>query len=245
MTIPHRHRLILTNYALDAGVDLVPQKVFFFGGGSAEATREMRDVLGGKGANLAEMTNLGVPVPPGFTIACAECIDYLARGKYTDALRVEVEGNVARLEEISGKRFGDAKQPLLVSVRSGAAVSMPGMMETILNLGLNDRTVAGLATASGNTRFAYDSYRRFIQMYSDVVLGVPLSDFEYLLKAKRITKGVETDAELSEETLRTLVEEYKALVRHRTKERVPYRSHGAAVGGHRSCMEIVDTQEGA
>ncbi len=176
----------------------------------------MRNALGGKGANLAEMTNLGVPVPPGFTIACSECIGYLTDGKYTDALRVQVEGNVARLEEVSGKRFGDAQNPLLVSVRSGAAVSMPGMMETILNLGLNDRTVVGLARASGNARFAYDSYRRFIQMYSDVVLGIPLADFEHLLKAKRITSGVETDAELSEEVLRNLVEEYMALVRNRT-----------------------------
>ena len=176
----------------------------------------MRDVLGGKGANLAEMTNLGVPVPPGFTIACGECIAYLADGKYSDALRVEVEGNVARLEKVSGKRFGDAKNPLLVSVRSGAPVSMPGMMETILNLGLNDKTVEGLTKASGNGRFAYDSYRRFIQMYSDVVLNVPLSEFEHLLKMKRLTKGVITDAELCEESLRTLVDEYKAIVRHRT-----------------------------
>ena len=181
----------------------------------------MRDVLGGKGANLAEMTNLGVPVPPGFTIACGECIAYLADGKYSDALRVEVEGNVARLEEVSGKRFGDAKNPLLVSVRSGAPVSMPGMMETILNLGLNDKTVAGLAQASGNGRFAYDSYRRFIQMYSDVVLGVPLSEFEQLLKMKRMTKGVETDAELCEDSLRSLVDEYKAIVRHRTGAAFP------------------------
>jgi len=176
----------------------------------------MKRELGGKGANLAEMTNLGVPVPPGFTIACEECITYLTNGKYSDALRVEVEGNVARLEHVSGKKFGDAKNPLLVSVRSGAAVSMPGMMETILNLGLNDKTVAGLAQASGNTRFAYDSYRRFIQMYSDVVLGVPLHDFEHLLRAKRMTSGVETDAELSEDVLKTLVEEYKLLVRNKT-----------------------------
>ena len=197
------------------------QKVYFFGAGSAEGTRAMREVLGGKGANLAEMTNLGVPVPPGFTIACSECVAYLGSGKYSDALRVEVEGNVARLEAVSGKKFGDPRNPLLVSVRSGAPVSMPGMMETILNLGLNDRTVVGLARESGNARFAYDSYRRFIQMYSDVVLGVPLHDFEHLLKAKRITQGVETDAELDEGTLRTLVEEYKALVRNQTGSDFP------------------------
>ncbi len=197
------------------------QKVFFFGNGHAEGTRDMKYILGGKGANLAEMTNLGVPVPPGFTIACSECMAYLERRKYSDALRVEVEGNVARLEEVSGKRFGDAKAPLLVSVRSGAAQSMPGMMETVLNLGLNDKTVAALAKASGNTRFAYDSYRRFIQMYADVVLNVPIHDFEYLLGAKRITEGVTLDSELSEDALRNLVEEYKSLVKRHTSAEFP------------------------
>jgi pyruvate,orthophosphate dikinase len=191
------------------------QSVFFFGNGKAEGTRDMTDVLGGKGANLAEMTNLGVPVPQGFTIACSECIEYLKTGKYSDKLRAEVEGNVARLEEATGKKLGDTKSPLLVSVRSGAPVSMPGMMETILNLGLNDRTVAGLATQSANARFAYDSYRRFIQMYSDVVLGVSVHDFEHLLKAKRMTAGAASDADLGESDLRNLVEEYRALVRNR------------------------------
>ncbi|HUQ48684.1 MAG TPA: pyruvate, phosphate dikinase [Gemmatimonadaceae bacterium] len=192
------------------------QSVFFFGNGEAEGTREMKLVLGGKGANLAEMTNLGVPVPQGFTIACSECVEFLKKGKYTDKLRAEVEGNIARLEQATGKKLGDPKNPLLVSVRSGASVSMPGMMETILNLGLNDRTAAGLATQSNNARFAYDSYRRFIQMYSDVVLGVPISDFEHLLKARRLTSGAKTDADLSEDVLRNLVEEYKALVRNAT-----------------------------
>ncbi|MGH7651808.1 MAG: pyruvate, phosphate dikinase [Gemmatimonadaceae bacterium] len=192
------------------------QSVFFFGNGEAEGARDMTAVLGGKGANLAEMTNLGVPVPPGFTIACAECIEYLKTGKYSDKLRAEVEGNVARLEEVSGKKLGDPRNPLLVSVRSGAPVSMPGMMETILNLGLNDRSVNGLADQSSNARFAFDSYRRFIQMYSDVVLGVPANDFEHLLKAKRMTAGVASDNELGESDLRNLVEEYKAVVRNRT-----------------------------
>jgi pyruvate,orthophosphate dikinase len=176
----------------------------------------MRAVLGGKGADLAEMTNLGIPVPQGFTIDCAECIAYLRDGKYSDRLRAEVEGNIARLEQATGKRFGDAKNPLLVSVRSGSSVSMPGMMETILNLGLNDRTVVGLAAQSNNARFAYDSYRRFIQMYSDVVLGVPSSDFEQLLKAKRMTTGAATDADLAEDVLRNLVEEYMSLARNHT-----------------------------
>jgi pyruvate, orthophosphate dikinase len=194
----------------------MPQSVYFFGNGSAEGTRDMTSVLGGKGANLAEMTNLGVPVPPGFTIACAECIEYLSSGKYPDRLRAEVEGNVARLEEATGKKLGDPRNPLLVSVRSGAPISMPGMMETILNLGLNDRAVTALAEQSQNARFAYDSYRRFIQMYSDVVLGVSSHDFEHLLKAKRMTAGAATDADLGENDLRNLVEEYKALVRNRT-----------------------------
>ena len=199
----------------------MPEKVFFFGAGSAEGTREMKRELGGKGANLAEMTNLGVPVPPGFTIACSECISYLSNGHISDELRAEVERNVARLESVSGKKFGDTINPLLVSVRSGAAVSMPGMMETILNLGLNDRTVVSLARASGSARFAYDSYRRFIQMYADVVLNVPSSDFEHLLTSKRMTAGVDSDADLSEDALRNLTEEYKAIVRNRTGKPFP------------------------
>jgi pyruvate, orthophosphate dikinase len=199
----------------------MPQSVFFFGNGTAEGTRDMTSVLGGKGANLAEMTNLGVPVPAGFTIASSECIEYLKTGKYSDRLRAEVEGNVARLEKSTGKKLGDPRDPLLVSVRSGAAVSMPGMMETILNLGLNDRAVLALSEQSKNARFAYDSYRRFIQMYSSVVLGVSSHDFEHLLKAKRMTAGAATDAELGENDLRNLVEEYKALVRNRTGEDFP------------------------
>jgi pyruvate,orthophosphate dikinase len=199
----------------------MPQSVFFFGDGKAEGTRDMTDVLGGKGASLAEMTSLGVPVPPGFTIACAECVTYLRDGNYPDRLRVEVEGNLDRLEKVTGKRLGAPVNPLLVSVRSGAAVSMPGMMETILNLGLNDRSVVGLARESGSARFAYDSYRRFIQMYAGVVLGVPDPTFEQLLKAKRMTSRAATDAELTEDALRNLVEEYKSLVRNSTGTEFP------------------------
>ena len=195
--------------------------VYFFGNGSAEGTKDMKAILGGKGANLAEMTNLGVPVPPGFTIACDVCMTYLRDRTIPDALRAEVEASLTRLEEASGKTFGDPTQPLLVSVRSGAPMSMPGMMETILNLGLNDRTVAGLARASGNARFAYDSYRRFIQMYGDVVLGVPHHKFEHLLASKRMTAGVESDSELDEEALRNLTEEYKSLVRATTGTEFP------------------------
>jgi pyruvate, orthophosphate dikinase len=181
----------------------------------------MKAVLGGKGANLAEMTNLGVPVPPGFTIACSACLDYLRGGGTSAKLQAEIEKNLRRLEQVSGRGFGDPKNPLLVSVRSGAPVSMPGMMETILNLGLNDRTVIGLAQQSGNARFAYDSYRRFLQMYGDVVLNVPMHDFEHLLKSKRLTTSAESDADLSEDALRNLVEEYKALVRNRTGAEFP------------------------
>jgi pyruvate,orthophosphate dikinase len=203
-------------------MDLMPERsTYFFGNGKAEGTKDMKAILGGKGANLAEMTNLGVPVPPGFTIACDVCIAYLRDGVVTDALRAEVAKDLTRVEDASGKRFGDPANPLLVSVRSGAPMSMPGMMETILNLGLNDRTVGGLARASGNTRFAYDSFRRFIQMYGDVVLGVGHGKFERLLSAKRLMAGVETDSELDEEQLRNLVEEYKGLVRATTGHPFP------------------------
>ncbi len=190
--------------------------VYFFGNGQADGTREMKSVLGGKGANLAEMTNIGVPVPPGFTIACELCAQYLREARYPGELVEEVSRNLKRLEEATGKKFGDPDNPLLVSVRSGAPVSMPGMMETILNLGLNDRTVEGLARASGNARFAFDSYRRFLQMYGDVVMGVPVQKFEHLLEAKRLTEGVELDSELGEQALRVLVDEYKLLVKHAT-----------------------------
>jgi pyruvate,orthophosphate dikinase len=176
----------------------------------------MKDLLGGKGANLAEMTNLGVPVPPGFTIGTSVCNEFLETGKEPPGLKEEVAEHLKRLEKTAGKKLGDANNPLLVSVRSGAKQSMPGMMETILNLGLNDVTVQGLAKQSGNPRFAYDSYRRFIQMYGDVVLGVPFSSFEHLLKSKRLTQGVATDSDLNEESLRNLVEEYKQLVRATT-----------------------------
>jgi len=188
--------------------------VYFFGNGRADGTREMKAILGGKGANLAEMTNIGVPVPPGFTMTCELCAIYLQDQTYPEELRTEVAANLTRLEEVSGKTFGDASNPLLVSVRSGGAVSMPGMMETILNLGLNDETVEGLARNSGNARFAFDSYRRFLQMYGDVVLSVPLQKFEHLLEVKRLTQGVENDSDLNEASLRALVDEYKLLVRH-------------------------------
>src|SRR5207237_1859008 len=142
--------------------------VSFFGPGRADGSAAMRDILGGKGAGLAEMANLGLPVPPGFTISAKLCLTYLEQGTFPDELREEVDRHLKQLERVSKKKFGDPKNPLLVSVRSGAAVSMPGMMETILNLGLNDATVEGLIAGSKNPRFAYDSYRRFVPMYGGV-----------------------------------------------------------------------------
>src|SRR5262245_4605153 len=191
----------------------MPGLVYFFGQGRADGTRDMKGVLGSKGANLAEMTNLGVPVPPGFTIACSACMEYLGTGGVPRSLRQEVSDHLTRLEQTTGKRLGDPSRPLLVSVRSGAAVSMPGMMETVLNLGLNDGTVEGLASLSGNGRFAWDAYRRFLQMYGDVVLNVPASSFEHLLTGKKLLARVENDNELSESALHALTAEYKALVK--------------------------------
>ncbi|MDX2183820.1 MAG: pyruvate, phosphate dikinase [Gemmatimonadaceae bacterium] len=199
----------------------VAKLVYFFGNGSAEGSAADKMTLGGKGANLAEMTTLGVPVPPGFTIACSACITYLRDGKISDALRAETAEHITRLEAAAGKRFGDSANPLLVSVRSGAPSSMPGMMETILNLGLNDEAVEGLAQQTGNPRFAWDSYRRFLQMYSDVVLNVPHHDFEDLLSAKRRLAQVQTDAELPADALKDLTREYLALVRSRTGKEFP------------------------
>src|SRR6476660_3646806 len=151
----------------------MPQWVYGFGGGSSDCDASMKNLLGGKGANLAEMSALGLPVPPGFTITTEACVRYFANGDtYPADLAEQVKAGLATVEQITGKRFGDAANPLLVSVRSGARASMPGMMDTVLNLGLNDATAEGLARDAGDARFAYDSYRRFIQMYSDVVLGI-------------------------------------------------------------------------
>jgi pyruvate,orthophosphate dikinase len=191
----------------------MPQKyVYFFGEGHAEGNAKMKDILGGKGAGLAEMTNIGVPVPPGFTISTDVCTYFYEHGKkYPPELKKSVEENLARVEKSVGKKLGDPKRPLLVSVRSGARASMPGMMDTILNLGLNDQTVKGLA-ASANERFAYDSYRRFIQMYSDVVLNIDREHFEHELFAARDKAGVKTDAEIPAAALKALVETYKNIV---------------------------------
>jgi len=183
--------------------------VYSFGDGTAEGRAEMRNLLGGKGANLAEMSNLGLPVPPGFTITTELCTYFYDHGKaFPDALAQEVEAALARIEQEVDARFGDLKNPLLVSVRSGARVSMPGMMDTVLNLGLNDETVEGLAKHSGDARFAYDSYRRFIQMYSNVVLGVDHYHFEDLLDLHKEDRGVFLDTELTADDLKSVVAGY-------------------------------------
>jgi pyruvate,orthophosphate dikinase len=189
--------------------------VFTFGGGARHEDPRSRDktIVGGKGANLAEMASIGLPVPPGFTITTEECIRYLAEGaNFSDQLRADVAAALAHIEQAVGKSFGDAADPLLVSVRSGARVSMPGMMDTVLNLGLNDATVQGLAASSGDERFAWDSYRRFIQMYSDVVLGIDHHLFEDVLEIAKEDNGFYNDVEMGAEHWQTLVGEYKAIV---------------------------------
>ncbi|MFO1057865.1 MAG: pyruvate, phosphate dikinase [Dongiaceae bacterium] len=189
------------------------QWVYSFGGGRADGRADMRNLLGGKGANLAEMSNLGLPVPPGFTITTEVCTWFYANGKsYPPTLEGEVKAALAAMEKEVGGRFGDATDPLLVSVRSGARVSMPGMMDTVLNLGLNDATAAGLARRSGDERFAYDSYRRFVQMYGNVVLGVEHHHFEELIDLHKADRGLELDTELDAGDWRALVEAFKAKV---------------------------------
>ncbi|USA62463.1 pyruvate, phosphate dikinase [Qipengyuania citrea] len=189
--------------------------VFTFGGNAPHSNARQKDktVTGGKGANLAEMASIGLPVPPGFTIVTEECLKYLAGGSdFSEKLRADVADALRHVEETVGKGFGNAADPLLVSVRSGAAISMPGMMDTVLNLGLNDETVEGLARTSGDERFAWDSYRRFIQMYGDVVLGVDHGLFEEALEIAKEDNGYYADTELSADEWKTLVAQYKSIV---------------------------------
>ena len=191
--------------------------VFYFGDGKAEGRGTMRDLLGGKGSGLAEMTNTGVPVPPGFTITTEVCkLFYKNRKKVPNGLDEQMIAALQKIEKSTEKKLGDAHNPLLVSVRSGAKFSMPGMMDTILNLGLNDTTVEALITKTKNERFAYDSYRRFIQMFGNVVLGIDKSDFEHVLEKKKDEKGVKLDTQLSADDLREVVFEYKNLFKQKT-----------------------------
>jgi pyruvate, orthophosphate dikinase len=178
----------------------------------SEGTKEMKDLLGGKGSGLAAMSNLDLPVPPGFTITTEACRAYMEAGDLPDGLMESVAVYMRELEEATGKSFGDPEDPLLVSVRSGAVVSMPGMMDTVLNLGLNDTAVGGLARRTDDERFAYGSYRRFIQMFGDVVLKVENERFEAALQDLKEERGVEEDPDLSAEDLQELIETYKKIV---------------------------------
>ncbi|MGX8681572.1 MAG: PEP/pyruvate-binding domain-containing protein, partial [Spirochaetales bacterium] len=200
----------------------VTKYVYFFGNGKAEGTSSMKDLLGGKGANLAEMTNIGLPVPPGFTISTEAC-DYFSKhnGEYPEGMREEVLLNLKQLETTMGAKLGDSKNPLLVSVRSGAAQSMPGMMDTVLNLGLNPDSVDALSQKTGNERFAWDSYRRFIQMFGDVVMGVPHDKFEEAIQDVKDEEGLTFDYELTTENLQNLVKRYKRIYKRSTGEDFP------------------------
>jgi pyruvate,orthophosphate dikinase len=196
--------------------------VFFFGGGKAEGHGEMREILGGKGAGLAEMTRIGLPVPAGFTISTEACDFYFRHGrKYPRELPAQVEAGVKRLEKVTGKKLGDARDPLLVSVRSGSARSMPGMMETILNLGLNEKSVEGLARNTGNERFAFDAYRRFVQMYSSVVIALPKEALEDKLRALKLRLRIKEDTQMPAAGWRELVHEYKVYFRDKTGKEFP------------------------
>ena len=198
------------------------QWVYGFGGGSADGESSMKNLLGGKGANLAEMSSLGLPVPPGFTITTEACVHYFSNGQsYPDALADQVKAGLEKVEAITGKTFGDVKNPLLVSVRSGARASMPGMMDTVLNLGLNDQTVEGLAALSGDRRFALDSYRRFITMYSNVVLGLSHDDFEEVLDDHKDRLGVTIDTDLDADNWQAVIADYLAVVEDRLGQPFP------------------------
>ena len=216
--------------------------VYFFGAGKAEGSSKMRNLLGGKGCDLAEMTNLKIPVPPGFTITTEVCTAYYAnRKKYPAGLKEQVKNGLAKVEKAMGAKFGDPKNPLLLSVRSGARISMPGMMDTILNLGLNDKTVQGLIEKSGDARFAYDSYRRFVQMYGDVVLGVDRKQMEERIQERKNHKGVKLDIELSAQDWKELVQEFKEIVRKDTGKDFPEDPNQQLWGAIGAVFESWDT----
>jgi pyruvate,orthophosphate dikinase len=215
--------------------------VYFFGAGQTEGGKEMKALLGGKGAGLAEMARIGVPVPPGFTITTEVCRLYLREGRYPEGLKEQVRQNLDRLQQATGKAFGGSSKPLLVSVRSGAAFSMPGMMDTILNLGLNDETAAALAAESEDERFAFDSYRRFVQMYADVVLGVHANRFEDRIDEKKAVRGVKDDTDISADELRELVAEFKAMIREATGADFPEQPEAQLWGAIDAVFRSWDT----
>src|SRR6202050_1000659 len=197
---------------------------YFFGGGTADGNGRMKDVLGGKGAGLAEMTNAGLPVPPGFTIQTEACREYM-RGALNPEIDVEMHRALAKLETLQGQKLGTGENPLLVSVRSGAKFSMPGMMDTILNLGLNDKSAGALDKRSNNPLFAADSYRRLIQMFGNVVLEIPKSAFDEVFDAKKKQKKAKLDTELDAKALKEVIEEYKKVVKNHAKREFPQDPH--------------------
>src|SRR5438270_1979462 len=199
--------------------------VYSFGGGKADGDGKMKDVLGGKGAGLAEMTNAGLPVPPGFTIQTEACREYMRMGRVSNAVDREMDVALRQLEELQGQKLGKGENPLLVSVRSGAKFSMPGMMDTILNLGLNDSSVEALAKRANNPRFAADSYRRLIQMFGNVVLEIPKHAFDEVFDAKKKQKKAKLDTELDVKALKEVIEEYKKVVKKHTKTDFPQDPH--------------------
>ncbi|MEM7700050.1 MAG: PEP/pyruvate-binding domain-containing protein, partial [Verrucomicrobiota bacterium] len=202
--------------------------VYFFGGSKADGKGTQKALLGGKGANLAEMALIGLPVPAGMTITTEVCTHYYESGrKWPSDLQNQIDKNIAKIEKVMGSKFGDLKNPLLLSVRSGARESMPGMMDTILNLGINDQVVSALAAKTGNEKFAWDSYRRFLQMYGEVVMGVEQhadeheDPFEAILDSVKASAGVELDNQLSAENLQDIVEQFKALIKDRAGKQFP------------------------
>ncbi len=199
--------------------------VYFFGDGHAEGHGKMKDELGGKGAGLAEMTNAGLPVPPGFTIQTEACREYMRNSSVSKEVNHQMDEALSRLEQLQGQKLGGADNPLLVSVRSGAKFSMPGMMDTILNLGLNDKSVEGLAKLSQNPRFAYDSYRRLIQMFGSVVLDIPKHAFEEVFDGKKKQKKAKLDTDLDAKALQEVIAEYKKVVLKHTKHDFPQDPH--------------------
>jgi pyruvate,orthophosphate dikinase len=199
--------------------------VYFFGGGKAEGHGKMKDDLGGKGAGLAEMTNAGLPVPPGFTIQTEACREYMRQGDVSKEVDRQMEEALAKLEALQSQKLGTGENPLLVSVRSGAKFSMPGMMDTILNLGLNDKSVEALAKRSNNPRFAADSYRRLIQMFGNVVLEIPKSAFDEVFDAKKKQKKTKLDTDLDAKALNEVIEEYKKVVKKHAKRDFPQDPH--------------------
>src|SRR5258708_409273 len=199
--------------------------VYSFGGGKADGNGKMKDVLGGKGAGLAEMTNAGLPVPPGLTIQTDACREYMRMGRVSEEVDRQMEEALAKLEALQGQKLGSGENPLLVSVRSGAKFSMPGMMDTILNLGLNDKSVEALAKRSNNPRFAADSYRRLIQMFGNVVLDIEKSAFDEVFDAKKKQKKTKLDTDLDAKALNEVIAEYKKLVKKHAKRDFPQDPH--------------------